>query len=231
MDIALLVCFVSGCVIRGRLAHLPVINAPTLPVNVTGAGSVRAMLQDETRAAHQDMHNAPLFLALLAGHISVPDYITLLQNLLAVHCNIEQSVTPFEDHPLLAWRLDYPVFKRSELLQADLRALNAAECLAVAAKHAIAPRTAYAALGGVWVVEGSQLGARVLAKRVEALLGPEWRRCGGSFFAPSAAEALRWKACCTALETGAGDKIAMAELREGALSIFETFFKRLGSGH
>jgi len=200
------------------------------PMNGKDTGTIRAMLQRETRAAHQDMHNAPLFLALLDGRIGMPAYVTLLQNLLAVHRCAEQSVAPFEDHPLLAWRVKYPTPKRSVLLQADILLLDAAAHLPVAAEEAIVPRTAFAALGWAWVVEGSQLGARVLAKRVEAMLGQDWSRSGGSFFAPAAAEAPRWKACCAALETATGDNLARDDLREGALGMFDVFFRHLGSG-
>ncbi|WP_372609295.1 biliverdin-producing heme oxygenase [Halomonas sp.] len=74
--------------------------------------------------------------------------------------------------------IDYPFAPRLGWLEADLEGLGASPP-AVPARQPASPETLAELVGLLYVLEGSRLGARVIAERIRALLGD---KIPGSFF-------------------------------------------------
>lgn len=127
---------------------------------------VHQVLRDGTRERHDTLDQG---LALADGDVSPARYLAYLRALLGWLEPVERRL----------WQLDWPAglqaaarAGKSALIRADLRAAGDAapvpEC-----PGAPAPQAADAyALGVAYVVEGSQLGGRFLAKRLENATPP-----------------------------------------------------------
>ena len=89
-------------------------------------------------------------------------YIKFLQAKAAAFLPVEQAI---EDSDVAAILPDWPARRRSHLLTADLAALGAQADGCVAAPPLPTPS---AVLGAVYVLEGSRLGGRLLARSVPA---------------------------------------------------------------
>lgn len=145
---------------------------------------VHQVLREGTRDRHETLDQG---LALAESHVDRDDYLTYLRALLGWLEPLEQRL----------WQLDWPEALRaseragkSAWLYEDLKmAGDATPVLHCAHPPAVAAPDAYA-LGVAYVVEGSQLGGRFLAKRLQEVapdlpqrylhgygerLGPLWK--------------------------------------------------------
>jgi heme oxygenase len=192
---------------------------------------IRAALRRATQHAHGRLHAQPQFAALLRGELSRPAYAALLLRLLGLHAPIEARLAEHAGSRWLAWTEAAPGQNRAARLARDLRALGvgAAEIAAAPMAGAMLPPLVHpaAALGCAWVVEGSALGGAVLARRVATapdLGGSD----AGSFFRASDRrsrdeQALRWLACCRALEECGTLPGHFTAMRDAAQAIFDAF--------
>lgn len=127
---------------------------------------VHQFLRDGTRDRHEALDQG---LALADGNVSPARYVAYLRAMLG-------WLEPVENR---LWQLDWPATLRAEdrdgksaLIRADLRAAGDSAPVPQC-PDAPRPRAADAyALGVAYVVEGSQLGGRFLAKRLETLAPP-----------------------------------------------------------
>ena len=154
--------------------------------------SARQILRERTHAAHERLHHLPAFAALAAGTLDRDGYVALLGRLYGFHAPIEAALATAlgGERGALApagWR-------RADLLRADLRHLGAGDGgpLPMLAPPALPSRAA--AIGWLYVVEGSTLGGRVLARALDRLL-PEGSADGRRFLgAGQAPDHPRWAA-------------------------------------
>lgn len=183
------------------------------------ATDVGGSLHERLRAATAQLHRATEAafdagdrLATMAG------YIDLLDRLWSLHAGVEDAL---RDHASSLPGLAVEALRRSPLLALDI------ETLAGRAPRQPPVVLSYtspaAALGGIYVVEGSILGGRVLMRRAERSLDVSPVR-GGRFLAgDGAATGARWRAFLDALAAlpAAGDAADAAE--DGAQGTFAAF--------
>lgn len=183
-----------------------------------GEGRARAALREATAAAHGRLHRLPPFRALAEGRLDRAGYGALLGRLLGFHAAMERAL---EAGPSLApYGIELAARRRAPLLRADLAWLG---CPAPAAEAALAPfASAAAAMGALYVVEGSTLGGRQLARALDGLLPPG--EAGRRFLlGHGAAQAPMWRECCAAIERCGAEPGGLAGMIGGALAAFAAF--------
>lgn len=181
---------------------------------------MRNELRQATAAVHERLHHVPVFAALAAGGLDRAEYASLLGRLYGFHAPFEAAVE----------RAGPPVppgrWRRAHLLRSDMTALGRSE-----ATIERLPR--YAVPGGVWsparamgclyVIEGSTLGGRQLARRLDHLL-PAGDMAGRAFLmAGTGRDHVRWRDFCEALDACGADAASRAEMVAGAVEAFHCF--------
>ncbi len=183
-------------------------------------------MRQTTDAAHRRLHEMPAFLALRAGDISRADYAGLLLRLLGLHMPIDERLAALEQTPELAWHHAPSSARRTARLRRDLEALGVAYCTIEAAPRADALlpplQDAATGLGCAWVTEGSALGGRVLAARLNDDLGITPMN-GAAFLTPLPSQQERWSACCTAVEACGASEDRLARMLAAAEATFNGF--------
>jgi heme oxygenase len=171
---------------------------------------LRAILRDATQDVHERLHHHPGFAAVQAAHIGLCQYRALLTRLLGFHAPFEAAVgAPPE---------------RSGWLMSDLDFLGARR--AAPAPHCLyLPRldTPERRIGALYVVEGSALGGRELAKRLDGLLGAD-AVAGRRFLLGRGADTgAAWRAYLARLESFANLGAARRDIVAAALETFAAF--------
>jgi len=197
-----------------------------------------AQLRAGTQDAHARIETAPALVRLIAPDIALGEYIVILQHLQALHSHLEPAVAAeLETLPAAAAMLDG---SRPRRLAEDLAWFGAPPLAPPALPELVGPA---AALGALYVIEGSGLGGRVIGRHLAASLGVRGG-AGGSFFCGMDAESarLRWSRLNAVLETSGIDDLSagtgvapgyVASARE-TFEFFERCFRRIdvaaGSG-
>ena len=189
-----------------------------MPEGLSRPPGARDALRAATEAAHLRLHAIPVFQALAEGRLTRTAYAALLRRKLGFHMALEARLA--QAPSLAGFGLDVAARRRTHLLRADLAWLGAA----AEAPLAPLPRfvTAEAALGGLYVAEGSTLGGRQLARALDAILPPgeDGRRF---LLGHGAQHGAMWRACCDAIEAAGAGPAARAAMTEGALATFAAF--------
>jgi heme oxygenase len=172
-----------------------------------------ARLRRGTSETHARIETVPALARLLAPDLGTADYVTVLRAMHAFLAGIEPAVArALAARPDAAALLDG---SRPRALAEDLAWYGAAAPPPI---DAPALSDTEAALGALYVIEGSGLGARVIARHLADTLGVA-PGAGASFYGGQSAEAarLRWRRLCAVLDTPA----APGDLVAGALAAFE----------
>lgn len=183
--------------------------------------SARTELRHATAAVHERLHGVPVFAALAAGQLDKARYVRLLGRLHGFHDPFEAAIDQAGSPGLrpAEWR-------RAHLLRSDLAALGQTE----AAIRQL-PRypvvgcqwTPARAMGALYVIEGSTLGGRLLARQLDHLV-PADGDCGRSFLlAGTDTGHVRWRDFCTVLDRCGTDPASRAEMVTGAVETFRCF--------
>jgi heme oxygenase len=180
-------------------------------------------LRRDTRASHDELERAVDIGEQIATRERYRVYISRLWGL---HMAAETALAAFDFRPL---GFAYPVPYRSRLLADDL--VN----VGVRLKHLrLSPlpqapifNGIAAALGGVYVIEGSAKGARAILPRIAASLGFDAHH-GASFFAGFGREtAALWHACLAAINAIAPTSPHADQSVEAAKATFAMFRRGL----
>jgi heme oxygenase len=193
---------------------------------------VRESLRLITDADHQRLHKVSAFADLVAGVLALDDYKSLLLRLLPLHEAFESRLRPFQAHALFGWAVTAPEESRSARLRRDLALLGVPDSAVVTAAPMQLPplMRASEALGCAWVIEGSALGGRVIARLLAEHLGIT-ASTGGAFFAPPGGQAARWSACCNAVQVCgrlAGGRAGMQAGAQGTMRVFADWMEASG---
>lgn len=171
-------------------------------------------LRSETASLHAAVEREA---GLVDRALTRERYRLLLARLYAFHAALE---------PAIARALDDPAFfeprRRLDRLAADLDALGAGARPAPAAAAGTGPAGEAAAFGALYVLEGSRLGGRIVARHLAALLGigPGG---GASYFAGEPGETARlWHGFGDRL-TARAPALAADAVVAGAVATFEAF--------
>lgn len=164
----------------------------------TSPGELRARLRDATASAHQRLEAA---LDLLAEPCERRRFVDLLQRFRGFHAAWEPALAQAlpADADLLAAR------RKLALIDADLTALGlpreVIEALPRPGFAATLCRTPAAALGSLYVLEGSTLGGKFISRRLREVAADWLPPAGLRYFDPYADESgPRWRETLARLE-------------------------------
>ena len=127
-------------------------------------------LRSKTAHSHQLMEQNSVSQSLMSQGVTMTQYAQYLKSMYGFICGFEKMVFPLLKHNGL---LQIDDRRKSHLLQADLALLN----------HTTAPpcvkdelfsthyQTSSAALGGMYVLEGSTLGGQIINRHLAKVLG------------------------------------------------------------
>jgi heme oxygenase len=190
------------------------------------APQLLARLRTETRAAHDRIEASPALCCLLSPALEVEPYVRALRALHAFHARmwvtlpalLQDFLAPFTS----AGGSFAPNTAGLDALADDIAWFGASPAAPMAAMEPL--NDAASALGALYVVEGSALGARVIGRSVSVSLGVVPGR-GGSFFCGATADIARtrWNDFSDLLgwaETRLGQAGA-ARVVGGALGVFD----------
>jgi heme oxygenase len=216
----------------GDVTMAPHAVAADLPLSLAAqslvtpaAPTLLTLLRAGTRAAHDRMETAPALACLMSPGLTAPGYVFALQALHALQAGVAAR---FAALPAGEPAIRAPDDGALRLLAEDLAWFGARPRRRLALQGAIPDRLA--AIGALYVVEGSALGARVIGRAVSQSIGVAPGR-GGSFFCSATAEAARsrWLAVAGFL-TASGTKLdedGQARVVAGARAVFDALARAL----
>ena len=187
--------------------------SPTAPARIE--------LRDATAAVHLRLHRVPVFAALAAGRLERDAYLALLGRLYGFHHPLEAAVAQAGPPGLKPsqWR-------RAHLLRSDMAALGHCDAAIERLPRHPAPGGHWSpvrAMGWLYVIEGSTLGGRQLARQLDHLL-PASDAAGRSFLlAGTDQNHVRWRDFCVVLDACGVDPAPRAEMVAGAIEAFDCF--------
>ncbi len=180
---------------------------------MSAAMSMRERLRAATSAPHQRLHLHAGLAAAAVGTIDLGDYRLLLMRLYGFH-------RAFED-ALAGAPLERRGAARSLLLAQDMASLGIGDARRGTLRLCRSlrrPASDAAALGALYVVEGSALGGRQIARALEPTVGDARR-----FFLGDPAARTTWPTLLTQIDGHAADAQGARELIDAALGAFAQF--------
>jgi heme oxygenase (biliverdin-IX-beta and delta-forming) len=175
-------------------ARVHLIDRAGLPV----PGRARAALREATHEVHERLHCQEGFAALVNGTLTRSGYRDLLVKLYGFH-------RPLEDALLAAprsWWFDLELAPRlrADRIAADLLALGLTSGDLASVPLTSRPRfdRAEHLLGCLYVREGATLGGKVLARKLDSILGSGDH--ARSFFASTSRDGALWGELCATLD-------------------------------
>jgi heme oxygenase len=180
--------------------------------------SARDALRAATGAVHERLHGLKGFARLAEGRIGLAEYRALLARLHGFHAALEAALAAGPG--VSAWGIDLVERRRSPLLAADRAALG--DEAPPDPAPIPAPDSAAAAMGWLYVSEGSTLGGLHLARALDPLLGEatEGRRF---LLGHGARHGAMWRECCAAIEACGAEPGRRAAMVAGAVTGFLAF--------
>lgn len=178
--------------------------------------AARAVLRAATAEVHERLHGARFFDRIAAGTLDIAGYAALLARIRRFH----RLTLPARAQALALLGLDPgEASRRLALIEADLGHLDVRRD---ADLGALPPSGDDAAVGCLYVVEGSALGGKLIHRQLDYLLpGDDGRR----FFQGTTEDGARWRRLCDALDRYGlmpGRLPAMIVGAEAAFALFET---------
>jgi heme oxygenase len=176
------------------------------------------LLREETRTQHEALDDA---LELTSHEWTVGDYTRLLERFHGLHAPLEEALGQRDD-----LGLDFESRRKLPALERDLRALGGE---AVPPRADGLPRldSRAAALGCLYVLEGSTLGGQILARHFADALGLTPER-GLSYHSGYGAETgQRWKEVQQLLRDGLRDPAQQGVAVKAARETFDAFHRWL----
>jgi heme oxygenase (biliverdin-IX-beta and delta-forming) len=166
----------------------------------------RGRLREATRAAHERLHGQRLLAPLADGSIDLPAYRALLARLYGFHAPLEAffAASPWAgrvDAALLAPRAPR---LRQDLLELGAEAAELERLPMVCASDLPDLGDFGRFVGCLYVRAGSTLGARLLSKALDPLLGAG-NPSGRGFLAGGDGADLQWRACCAAVDSATAE--------------------------
>ena len=175
------------------------------------AFSARAALRDATAEVHLRMHGLAPFAAIAAGRLTRTGYAQLLRSLFQFHSAIAVAAERSGQSALSSSA------KRIELLVADLDHLRVGVPPAI---PELRPASADAALGAIYVAEGSMIGGRILASQLPYLLGAGLE--GRRFFSGRGPEdSAAWQRLVETIDQRLAHPASLAAATDGAIAAFD----------
>jgi heme oxygenase len=184
--------------------------------------TLRSRLRAETRGLHDELERV---VAIERQITSKMHYAGYLLRLWACHDTVEAKLGEIDFTPV---GFDYRNNLRALLIEADLECLGITSAVRAAQPRPEPPRfaTRDAALGYVYVIEGSAIGARAILPNITAALGFDARH-GASFFGGTRESKYIWQACLAALNAIEPHSASADDVVGSAKEAFGTFLRWL----
>jgi heme oxygenase len=163
--------------------------------------TLRERLRRSTAATHQTLHEQPCFVRLVEGRMDLFEYRALLARLYGFHWQLESGLRATS--PEIICGLNLRRRERSPALRADLcfLGMTCADIDALPLCDLQRPVSSTSELlGRLYVVEGAGLGGRVLASKLNGLLGDDGPEGRSFFIGRAAPDPLPWPVFCAWLE-------------------------------
>ena len=169
----------------------------------------RQLLRQRTAAIHQQLDDQ------VGNFTSLDEYVAYLKGMIAFRADVEKDISR---SPIPTEFADYRPNLILAELHRDLAATGGQDRNTPSTEPSIAekPLSRDALLGLLYVLEGSSLGARILAKRAERLGLHE--ETGAAHLKKQSASLGNWNAFCALLETA--DKVDEDAMVESAMETF-----------
>ena len=168
---------------------------------IPSSGAIRDELRHATADIHDGLHRHRGFALLMRGRLAMPAYSALLARLYGFHYPLERKLGAGPHG--LAGPIDLAAREKSHLLRADLTTVGmsqqAIDALPLCGALPDLGSTGHI-VGCLYVVEGAGLGGRVIARRLDYLLGPEVQAGRRFFLGRPDPDPLPWRLCCDILE-------------------------------
>ena len=171
---------------------------------------LRQCLREATAAAHERLHHHPGFAAIQDGTIDLAHYRSLLVRLYGFY-------VPFEAAAGIAG-------DRSNWLRADLAAVGGYALATIPRCTSLARLDTQARqLGALYVVEGSTLGGRHLARNLDRLFGSPVMEGRRFLLGRGSSTAAAWNVFLSRLAAAGSTRAARDEIVEAAVTTFSIF--------
>jgi heme oxygenase len=183
------------------------------------AETLHKRLRAATRTAHENLESAVDFERQIRSRDAYAGY---LARLLAAHRAVEDALSAFDFEDL---GFSYRGRRKSDQLQADVQEVGHLDTLPMREPAPAGPRfgSKAEALGGIYVVEGSSLGARAVLALITSRLGFDSRN-GASYFAGLGPDdKIVWRACLEAINAIPPRGAEADEVIRGANATFAAF--------
>ena len=193
--------------------------------------SVRQQLRDATSEVHEALHDHPDFVSLLEERMTRIEYRALLARLYGYYWALERGLRATS--PAVLRGFNVRERERSADLRADLLFLglsrNDIDALPVCEALMRPVRSNAELMGRLYVVEGAALGGKIIASKLDRLLGAEGVE-GRRFFSGRALpDPLPWPAFCRLLESESS-RSGIRAVIEGAETTFRNMADWLTDG-
>ncbi|MDZ7735241.1 MAG: biliverdin-producing heme oxygenase [Gammaproteobacteria bacterium] len=180
-------------------------------------------LRRGTSALHRQLESLPGLQRVFAQDYRMPEYIALLRALYSVFRPLEADL--LDSAPMVAGDLGYR--PRCTDLESDLVALAADLPVVDRGVPRASTRSAAAQVGCLYVLEGSRLGGKVIARQLASTLSLSPDR-GMRFFAGSpGANGPDWLQFCRRAESLCGSPPARKAAVVAAAATFTLFYEQL----
>jgi heme oxygenase len=173
--------------------------------------SLRWLLHAATEDTHLRLHGHAGFAAVKDATIGLAEYRKLILRLYGFYVPFENAASIEPD--------------RSNWLASDLEALGVKQPSHTVPECTHIPNldSAYLRLGALYVVEGSALGGRDLARGLDRLLGKEVTEGRQFFIGRGSGTGEAWRSYLKQLSTAPSELSAHAEIITGAVKTFAAF--------
>jgi heme oxygenase (biliverdin-IX-beta and delta-forming) len=168
--------------------------------------TARDHLRNATAETHSRLHLHRAFSRLMSGSLTLPDYRQLLARLYGFHVSHEARLWGIPAQ--WCFGLDPLSHSKARLLGDDLAALNVdagQTALLPVCRGLTAIGSSGAFVGCAYVIEGAGLGGRIMARRLDTLLGTGTAEGRRFFLSGPTSFPSRWSRCCDAVEQCADD--------------------------
>lgn len=159
-----------------------------------GTKSLRNSLKDFTKPFHDALESTSLAKELLCGTIDKTKYITYLQSLHAIHENIENRIKNMNEWEL--YNINPHNRCRLHLIEKDLSVLESSPKRNATRVYLNTQWSFSCAVGVLYVLEGSTMGGRLLAQRLEHMCGGNGLRATSYFESYQDDTLILWREYC-----------------------------------
>lgn len=182
---------------------------------IDGDPSVLPALREATNAVHERLHVHPVTSVLVSPSLNEADYIKALRAFFGFHKAVEATSGTL---PTV-----YDIVHKSRLIESDLKTLKADIASQAPCPPVALGQSANDLLGMMYVVEGSSLGGRVIAKNIARVLGLNAEFGARFFHGASPQPAEDWRTFIGILEKHCTDVLACVDAAVRTFDVLEQY--------